>query len=165
MITSSYYSLNDPYLTNKEKADIEALYQLPLHVFDYSFLALLVFSDLAVLKVYLYSFLIGLPLFLLVRAFPNRLFIELGYILSGCLPLLIANLRTWLLIAFSVYSFVNGEVLAGWVSALVSFGLLALFNPFLILWSLSSSSMHPKYLIAKKVFGKTFPFEKTPSTT
>jgi len=154
------YSLKNTYLSNLQKALVEAVFQVPIGVFGVAWLTYMaVTPPPAYLRGYLFAAAVNLvfaiPLWAAARAWATRpvLFLPWRYVFAGR--------------AASVIDLVFAAYLAyhqRWIAAAIGVGcalwLSTLFAPSLYLYMGLSRRMHPKYAIAKKLFGVRFRFEE-----
>jgi hypothetical protein len=145
------YSLNNPYLTTKERAMIEAVYQFPLGVLHYAFAFLVLWSEYASLDAWLLASVISVLAWAIARLLPGRLFWPVGLIFGG-------NISSLLCLGLAISTAVTGRYGATAYLFLAGFGITSVVEAPMWLWSLSRR-MNPKYGIAKRMFGTVFPFE------
>ncbi|WP_426034951.1 hypothetical protein [Brevundimonas sp. DC300-4] len=155
---ASVYTLNNPYLTAFEKAQVEAIYQFPIGVMGFSFGALALFGEQSLYFAYLNSSFHGFLAWVVARYKPGNLVPPLGFITGGWVMTII-NLA---LAGYALY-------LERWGVAafmgLSAFGITSAVMLPLWLWHLderrlpAGQRMHAKYLIAKRRWGMSFPFE------
>jgi hypothetical protein len=161
---ASVYSLDNPYMTTPQKAVVEAVVQTPIGAFSYTLLGYLAFVQppnymKAFLLAALVNVVVGLGLWFAARPRLAQLglLLPVGFLFAGrassVINLLFAGYlgyhRDWIGVAIGVVS---------------AFGLSSLITPSTYLYSAFSHRMHPKYLLGKKIFGLTFPFEQLIST-
>jgi hypothetical protein len=146
-----YYNLKNTFLTEQQKAVVEAWYQFPLGIFEILLFSSFIFwSDVTIWKIILYSYLFGLLIAFLNWRFINNFFIKLGYLVGG-------NASTLICIGFAIYFGFNSQWLFMIIAILSSLGLIGIISPSVVLYSiLSINKGHPKYIFAKKYFNINF---------
>jgi len=161
-VDANVYSLNNEYLTQSEKLEVEMWYQFPLHVMHYTLIVAAYLFHFNYLP--LTEFIVSVLLADLLAGIFNWYFYikKLIYLLS--LTIFHTVFIYLAGIGSAVYFFLNGAIILGIVSLLPLFGFLALFAPSTFLYNFLSIKyrMHPKYAFFKKEYEYTFPFEKEP---
>jgi hypothetical protein len=148
---ASVYSLNNTFLTTPQKAQIEAVYQFPLGVMHYALAIAGLAMSYPFWTAWLAASAVGVVAWLLARFLPGRLFWPIGLAFGG-------NVSTVVCLALAITAGVMGRYGLAAYLALAGLGLTALIEAPMWLWS-TSRGMNPKYRIAKRMFGVTFPFE------
>lgn len=148
------YSLTNSYLSTKEKALVEAWFQIPIGIFNYVMLGLLAFDPgRGFWRSYMIAGIFSACAAIVLRFYsPLPLLLPLGTLLVGWLETVIAlgfaayfaYSKNWLLVVFAV---------------VCGFGVSAIIAPGLWIYTLASRRMHPKYAFAKRKFDITYPFE------
>jgi hypothetical protein len=148
------YSMNNAYLTREQKAFVEAVYQTPLGVFGYVLL-----GHLALMKPrsYWIAFLVA-AICNAALAVPwwfgaNTALANVGFFFGGTVTMVIE-------LGFAAYFGYQGDWLAVGIAIAAAFGLLTLIAPSTWIYNALGRGMHPKYRIAKRLFGLEFPFER-----
>ena len=150
---SAVYSMNNSYLTKVQKAYVESLYQLPLGVFSYSFLAMLAFGKPGnYLEAFLVAAFTSSCFAVAVWVEASMAWVKIGFIFAG--PA--ATLVNLVLAGYLGY---QGNWVGVGLGLAAALGVLALIAPSTFLFTIFSRRMHPKYMLAKKLFGIRFPFE------
>jgi hypothetical protein len=157
---ATVYSLNNPYLNEQQKLQVEMWYQLP---FELSTLAFLVSCVLYVLQDLSWLHLLAIPIGtdlisgIYLWFFYNRKVVLLAY------ATLANKMFQWIavlaVVAFLVWT---GEYLLAAAVVGVKIGFSLLFGAHMILFGVQAQQkyrMHPKYAFFKKYYGITFPFE------
>jgi hypothetical protein len=154
------YRLNNSYLTQAQKMEVELWYQFPVTLAYTVFCACLIYHSLypQTIKV-----IIGIPLIINVLigiinwesyspSFNKVFFLSIGH-----------NYTQWIL-SLSTIGILFYHHLYWWAALVLlgKIGLLALLFPSIFLYSRFSSKykMHPKYAFFKKYYNKTFAFEE-----
>ena len=88
---------------------------------------------------------------------PNRFFRTMGMVVVG------GWVATILQLGVAGYFAYSGWWGATAVAVLAAVGLLSFIVPMMLLWNIGSGGLHPKYRLAKRMYGLTFPFERSPS--
>jgi len=154
------YSLNNLYLDQNEKQEVEMWYQLPGHVMLYAFVIAAIYSLYNPLP---WSAIIGIPLVANVLAGTlNWYFYSKKLVYNLYLTLLHSLVLYAVGIGAAIFLFINGAILFGIISLVAPFGLLVFVWPHLYFYSILARKhrMHPKYAFFKKEYGHQFPFEK-----
>lgn len=147
------YSMNNSYLTNVQKAYVESLYQLPLGVFSYSLLAMLAFGKPGnYLEAFLVAAFVSLCFAVTVWVETNMTWVKIGFIFVG-------PAATIINLALAGYLGYQGNWIGVGIGIAAALGFLALIAPSTYVYTILSRGMHPKYTLAKKLFGIRFPFE------
>lgn len=154
------YQLENTYLTQDEKVDVEIWFQWPGVIMEYAFWAMAILSIS-------YSF----PMWYVVTI-PIVINLIVGvinwnvYNMKILRPLglsLFHNYVTALIgVGVAIYLFTNGAWFLAGVSAFIGIFSFLFFELHIILYSFLAQKykMHPKYVFAKKRFGRSFPFEE-----
>jgi hypothetical protein len=150
---ATVYSLNNTYMTVPQKAQIEAVYQLPCGVMHYAFAFFALWMKYPIWNAWLAASGVGVVAWLFARFLPGRLFWPVGLACGGngstIICLLFAGMAVWL-----------GLYGAAAYLALAGFGITSFVEVPMWLWTWSTRQrINPKYGIAKRMFGLTFPFE------
>lgn len=148
---ATVYSLNNPYLTQREKVMVEAVYQFPMGVQHFAFAYFALWMGYSFWEAWLSSTAVGVAAWILARFLPGRLFWPIGLVFAG-------TINTVLILALAVAAIVVGRYGIAAYLAASSFALTSFIEAPMWLWS-ATRQMNPKYLIAKRMFGTTFPFE------
>lgn len=150
------YSLNNPYLTLHQKAQVEAVYQFSFGVLSYAFAGLTLLADQSIGAAYLNASIVGAVAWLISRyMMVGKLYLPLSVVLAG-------NGSTLIHLALASYAVWSGRWGVGIALGLEAFGLLSWAMLPAWLWPmLFGGKMNPKYRIAKRMFGIIFPFERT----
>lgn len=150
------YSLLNPYLTDNQKAIIEAWFQIPGLVFYYIFIGSLLFKpDLLVKPVFLAIYASLIAGFAITR-------LSAGSLRGLIICVSYAN-NFFILIGIGITAIITKS--ASWGSALGALLVfLATVSPGNLYARCWAECRHPrminKYGAAKEIFGATFPFEK-----
>ncbi len=157
---STVYSLNNPYLTELQKIQVEMWYQLPFELSTLAFLTATVFYSLQKLSwYYLFTFPIGIDLIsgIYLWYLYNQTVVLFTY------ATLANKVFQWIAaLAVSAYLVWRGEYLLATAAVGVKVGLNLFFGAHTILFGMQAQRnyrMHPKYAFFKKYHGITFPFE------
>ena len=148
------YSMNNAYLTREQKAFVEAVYQTPLGVFGYVLLGHLAFVEP---RSYWVAFLVA-AICNAVLAVPwwlgaNTTIARVGFLFAG-------TVTTVMDLGFAAFFGYQGDWLAVGIAVASAFGLLTLIAPSTWIYNVLGRGLHPKYRIAKRLFGLEFPFER-----
>jgi hypothetical protein len=166
------YELNNNYLTQKQKAEIELIYQMPLGLGESVFILYLILlgaSNFDMVKTaYFYSapvaFILGL---LSWKSLTNQ---PLRKIIFG-LGILGAHWgHTIISILLAVFAYFTGHMYIAIYAIISAIGISSLIGSFLnpamyvyliggTMETTKDSRMHFKYIMAKKMWGTKFPFE------
>lgn len=146
------YSLNNQYLTQRQKDMVEVVYQFPLVVQHYALALFCLWMNYSLWHSWLWSTGVGIAAWMLAIFLPVRWLWPVGLVFSG-------KGSTLLTLAFSVTAVVMRQYSIATYLAAASLALTSFIEAPLWMWS-ASSRMHPKYVIAKRIFGTKFPFEK-----
>ena len=149
---ATVYSLNNPYLSRREKAIVEAVYQFPFGVFAYSFAFFALAQNQTFLASYGWATGVSAVAWIFARLLPGRLFLPLGIIFAG-------NGATILGLGLAGYALWNYHWGVGAFLFLSSFGFASFVELPMWLWTATAGRLNPKYGIAKRNFGTAFPFE------
>jgi hypothetical protein len=166
------YQLNNSYLTQKQKVEIELIYQMPLGLGESVFIFYLILlgaSNFDMVKTaYLYAapvaFILGL---LSWKSLTNQ---SLRKIVFGLGVLGTAWGHRIISIILAVFAYYTGHMylaIYAIISAIGISGLIgSLLNPAMYVYLIGGtmetskdSRMHFKYVMAKKMWGTKFPFE------
>lgn len=146
------YSLNNTYLTQQQKAEVESVYQFPIGIFAYPFVISALVFDQSFLSAFLIASLFSAAAWLAARFFSGRIFFYIGLICGGWIA-------TVLQLGLAGWAATETRYGVAVFTALHAFGITSLLTIGMWLWTFSSRRIHPKYGIAKRLFGVTFPFE------
>jgi hypothetical protein len=152
---ASVYSLNNPYLTKTQKFWVECWYQLPIAVFQITLFSLLILtfkSEWKMNEAVVASYAIGTAASLINWAAPLKPILAIGSIFLGWMGTLID-------LGFAGYFVYEKQWWFAGLAVAASIGLLSIISPSMILYTVLSQRMHPKYEFAKRHFGVRFPFE------
>jgi hypothetical protein len=149
---ATVYSLQNTYLAARQKAELEAVYQFPLGVFFYAFVAFTLVVGTGPLSAYILASIISLPAWLFARFVAPRWLYYFAFLYAGWTSTVVALgvavwagfQQDWITLAFALAS----------IFALDTFIELPMW-----LWIAASRKMNAKYVLAKKMFGVAFPFE------
>lgn len=149
---ATVYSLNNPYLTDYQKAQVEVVYQFPLAAFGYTFgVAALAFGQSFGMS-YGIATAVSLITWIAARYLPGKAFIYPGFLFAGNISSLISlGLAAWALVESRWW-------IAGFMVA-DAVGVASFLTLPMHLWSMTSPGLNAKYAIAKRMFGIRFPFE------
>jgi len=157
---ANIYLLDNTYLTIEEKVEVETWYQFPGDLMNYVFFCLAVLS---VYKTLPWYYIIGIPLFCNVifgfinwHVYIKPIVYHLGITLfHGWIEPIIG-------IIIGIFLIVKGSYLWGVVAVFLPFGIFAVFEPSIMLYTLLARKykMHPKYAFFKKEYAYKFPFEQ-----
>jgi hypothetical protein len=149
-----HYSLNNPYLTREQKAEVEAVYQVPFGVFSYAFAYFSLYMGMDFVAAYGDAAILSALAWLACRTFMNpRIWLPVAFVVAG----VFGTVLHLAIAAFALYRHRWGVAA---FMGLEAFGLLAVFMPPMWLWAIFlGGRLNPKYRIAKKLFGIEFPFE------
>jgi len=148
------YSMNNTYLTKLQKALVEAVYQTPLGVFGYMLLGHLALVEP---RSYWVAFLVA-AICNAVLAVPwwfgaNTALANVGFFFGGTATMVIE-------LGFAAYFGWQGDWMACGIAIAAAFGLLTFVAPSTWIYNVLGQGMHPKYRIAKRLFGLEFSFER-----
>jgi hypothetical protein len=150
------YSLNNPYLSRMQKGAIEAGYQLPFGAFYYTLILLLIINGVnSWFNAYLVASAISIAFWTISWFIPGRFAASIGILFAG------SSLTVGCLMLAGVAAYQGLYDVAG-IAAVISLagGFLLLISPPMWLYIMFSKEMNPKYVLAKKMWGLVFPFEK-----
>lgn len=157
---ATVYSLNNLYLTPQEKQEVELWYQLPGNVMLYAFVITAIYSVFNPLP---WKEIIGIPLVAnIIVGFLNWYFYNKKFVYK----LYLTVLHSWVLylvgVGAAILLFFKGAIILAIISLIAPFGLLALVEPSIYLYTIFAQKyhMHPKYVFFKREYGHTFPFEE-----
>ena len=150
---ASVYSMNNTYLTRIQKAQVEAIFQAPIGLFGYVLLGHLAFVEP---RSYIYAYLIAafcniamaIPLWFAA----HTALLTVGFFFAG-------TASTVIDLGLAGYLGYQGAWLGVGLGIAAAFGLLSFVTPSMWIYVILGHGMHPKYRIAKKLFGIRFPFE------
>lgn len=155
------YTLDNRYLTQDQKTEVECWYQFPSACTVFVFLVLAMMSPGPSIS---WRIVIGVPLAINAAVgllnwylYPRRLV----YVCS--LSLFHPWVLTLIALVVAAYLFyVNAYVLAV-IAFIAPLGLLSIAEPHMWLYAFLARryGMHPKYAFFKRFYDVTFPFEKT----
>ena len=159
---AQYYRLDNPYLNQEEKKEVELWFQLPGNATLYVFAPIAIWSVIA--GPFSLVVTIGIPLVanviigLLNWFFYNKNFVYKLYLLGP--------MHSWILyiVGFGsgIYLFSHGAIVLGILAALFPVGLSPLEWPNFFLYDRLGNrynGLSPKYAFFKKWYGRKFPFE------
>lgn len=149
---ATVYSLQNPYLSPRQKAMVESVYQFPLAVFTYSFGFVTLGENQSFVAGYIGATLVSAAAWLAARTLPGRWFSPLGLLFAGTASTLIGLVLTGLALW-------NHRWAVGAFLALSSIGVAAIVEIPMWLWTITAGRLHAKYGIAKRMFGIVFRFE------
>jgi hypothetical protein len=166
------YDLNNNYLTQKQKVEIELIYQMPLGLGESVFILYLILlgaSNFDMVKTaYFYSapvaFILGL---LSWKSLSNQ---SLRKIIFGLGILGTAWGHRIITILLAVFAYFTGHLYIAIYAIISAIGISSLIGSFLnpamyvyliggTMETTKDSRMHFKYVMAKKMWGTKFPFE------
>jgi hypothetical protein len=153
---ASVYSLNNPYLSRQQKAQIEAVYQFPIGAFEYSLIAVLIIRGFSGwLDAYLVACAVSVPVWAVSWFIPGRLVAAVGTLFAG-------NFSTIGCLVLAGFAAFHGQYIVAGIAVAIAFlgGVLAIVSPPMWLFSFFSRGITAKYRLAKKMWGTVFPFEK-----
>ena len=150
-----HYSMNNPYLTRLQKAEVEAVYQFALGAFGYGFASFSLTMHQSLLSALGDAALLSAVAWLVSKEMMgSKAFRTAGFFFAGIFA-------TVAQLALAGYAAFVGEYVVAAVLCLCAFNLHALVTPPLWLWAIFySGGLHPKYRIAKRLYGLEFPFER-----
>lgn len=148
---ATVYSLNNSYMTQEQKAKVEAVYQFPFGLLDYALAFFSLWLKYPMWNAWLAASAVGIAGWIAARFLPGRLFWPIGLVFGGSISTLIS-------IAFAITAVVMGQYGVAIYLGLAAFGITSIVEVPMWLWS-AGRRMNPKYGIAKRMFGITFPFE------
>ena len=157
---ANVYSLNNPYLSQDDKVEVELWFQFPGNVSLVTMLACLVYSSYEPLSWY---WIIGIPLA------ANCVFGILNWVLYskklllGIYLTVFHNLVLWLLTIVAVVLLtLNGAYGKGILAFILKLFLIVFFEPHIMIYAILSGKygMHPKYVFFKRLYQYQFPFEE-----
>jgi hypothetical protein len=157
---ATVYSLNNNYLTRLEKALVECIYQMPGGVFCYVFLGhLALVEPRSYTTALLYAAICNIALAILLwvslsPALAKQEFLFIGSFFGG-------NVASLISIVMAGYLAYKRLWLGAGLGLGCAVGLAAIIEPSTFIYTILSRGMHPKYTIAKKLFGTRFPFEQS----
>jgi len=158
---ANVYSLDNNYLSQDQKLEVELWYQLPGNVMFLSFILVAIWSVL--IGPLSWSMIIGIPFAVNVTVgllnwqFYNKSFLFKLYRTA---------LHSWTLylVGFSAAAFLfyKGAIVLAIISLVAPLGLLAFVEPHLFFYPMLTKQyrMHPKYAFFKKFYEVEFPFEE-----
>jgi hypothetical protein len=139
------YDMKNYFLTDDQKATVEAWYQLPIGIFTFIFFGCFVlFENLTILEILFYSYLISTIIAIINWKFYLKPLIFLGHFFGG-------NISSIISIAFAIYFGINHQWLLMTLAIADSFGLLGILSPSTWLYSFLAK-IHPKYYFASRYF-------------
>ena len=151
---ATVYSLSNSYLTANQKSLVEAVYQLPAGVFGYVLLGYLAFIEpRSYITAFLFAAICNAAVSIPWWFVANTNLAMMGLAFAGYAAQVIH-------LGFAIYFGYQGAWLSTGIAVASMFGLLAFITPSLWIYTYLGRGMNPKYRIAKKPFGMTFPFEK-----
>jgi len=152
---ASVYVLNNEYLTTLQKTYVEGIYQLPGGVFVYALLGYIVFVEpRAYVNAIIFAGVLNSVATILIWFSLNETIARIGGIIFG------GSLPSIICLSLAVYMGYQNEWIGFLIGITSASGLTSLIEPSTYLFSiLSPSPMHPKYMIAKKLYNIRFPFE------
>jgi hypothetical protein len=150
---ATVYSMNNPYLTASEKAQVEAVYQFPIGIFTYPFVVNAVAFDQTFWVAYLNASFVAFLAWCAARWLPGRPFFYIAFLYAGWVGTLIQ-------LGFAGWAALEGRYWVAGFAALSAIGIASFLTIGMWLWSFSYRRINPKYAIAKRLFGIEFPFEK-----
>ena len=150
---ANVYSMNNQYLSKEQKADVEGIFQLPYGSALYTFFGYLLFVDpQGYLLAAIYAVMVNIFVGMIVWVGPNQAFAKMGVLFGGTVCMLVS-------FGFAIYFGVQGNWIGMAVGVAGGLGLISIIEPCTYIMGLGSRPLHPKYVIAKKLFGIEFPFE------
>lgn len=149
---ATVYSLNNTYLTTAQKAELEAVYQFPMGVMHYALAFFALWTKYPLWNAWLAATGVGAVAWFLARLLPGRLFWPIGLLFGG-------NASTLICIVLAITAAVMGHYGAAAYLVLAGIGFTSFIEAPMWMWSIENRRMNSKYLIAKRMFGVTFPFE------
>ena len=159
-IEGQTYSLNNKYLSEKEKEEVELWFQLPGSIMIISFF---ITSVLFVIYNFPWFYVFVIPLALnIISAILNWYFYnkKINYLFYFTI------LHSWViyLLGFgsAIFLFYKHSYILAILSLIAPFGILSFLEPstFLHLILAYKKHVHPKYVFFKRIYGRTFPFEE-----
>lgn len=158
---ATVYTLENIYLSQEEKTEVEHWFQLAGNVMLYSFEIAAIWS--VVVEPLPWSKIIGIPLAVnLIIGLLNWHFYNKNFVFK----LYLTIFHGWILylagFGAAAFLFYNGAIALAIISLVAPFGLLAFAEPHLIFYSILAKKyrMHPKYAFFKRFYGHEFPFEE-----
>ncbi|QTN19911.1 hypothetical protein HZ989_02190 [Brevundimonas sp. AJA228-03] len=149
---ATVYSLNNSYLTQHQKASVEAVYQFPLGLMGFAYGLLALGSDQTWLNAYWNASFLGALAWAFAAYGPTGFVAKIGFLTGGwAATLLDLALAAW---ALYEHRWLIAGLLAGTAFGLTSPAMLPTW-----LWAWQGKGMNIKYRIAKRLFGVNFPFE------
>ena len=157
---ANIYSLNNEYLNEENKLEVEMWFQLPGNVL------LFVFWSMSIIYIYepfhwLYFLLIPMSVDLFIGIicwliYPKKL------ILILYLSVFHSIVLTIIAVAVFIFLLINGYYLLSILVLVARIGFIATLEPHLLLYTILSKKykMHAKYAFFKKHYNFMFPFEK-----
>lgn len=141
------YSMKNNFLTENQKATVEAWYQLPIGIFNVTFFGcVILFNNVAILEILLYSYAISTIIAIINWKLYLKSFIFLGYIFGG-------NISSIISILFAIYFGFEHRWILMVLAILTSVGLLGFLAPSTWLYAFFSiNKIHPKYIFASRYF-------------
>lgn len=153
---ASVYSLNNPYLSRMQKVIIKAVFQLLIGVFSYAFIVMLIVNGAGGwFNAYLTASAVSIPFWAISWFIPGRFTASLGTFFAGSF----CTIGCLVLAGIAAY---QGLYVVAGIAAIISIGgnPLLLISPPMWLYNIFSKELDPKYILAKKMWGVIFPFEK-----
>jgi len=146
------YSLSNSYLTDNEKAQVEAVFQFPLGAFGFTFGVVALALGQGFGMSYAIAAAVSVIAWIGARYLPGRLFYYPGFLFAGMMGTVIS-------LGFVAWALVESRWWVAGFTAANALGIAAVAMPPIYLWTMSSPRLHAKYAIAKRMFGIRFPFE------
>jgi hypothetical protein len=151
---ANVYSMNNAYLTKEQKALVEGVYLTPLGVFGYVLLGHLALVEprsywMAYLVAAVCNGALAIPWWLAA----NTTLAKVGFLFAGAVTYVVD-------LGFAAYFGYQGDWVSVGIAFASAFGLLTLIAPSTWIYTVLGRGMHPKYRIAKRLFGLEFPFER-----
>jgi hypothetical protein len=156
---ASVYSLDNPYLEQREKLEVEMWFQLPGNCLTYAFLAVAVWSIRQPMS---WWSLIGIPIGVnLAAGLVNWYVYSRGPVFRLYLTVF-HNWVRWLATLATAGALVyNGLYLLAALAVLGHAVLFPVIEAHMLLYAVLAKKyrMHPKYAFFKRQYGRSFPFE------
>jgi len=151
---SRVYSLNNPYLSDHQKAIVEAIYQMPLGVFDFILLGHFAFApqNASYVDPFIYAAAGSLVVGALAWHFMSTTIATIGFAFCGPVGRAVK-------LALTGYLLANTNWVGVAIGVVAMTGLTSIVAPSTWLYNMKAGGMHPKYRIAKRLFDVVFPFE------
>lgn len=161
---ATVYTLDNPYLSQEAKNEMEMWYQLPGNIMTYAFVLVAIWN--VVVEPLRWSIIIGIPLMInVIIGLFNWYFYNKNLVRKCYLTFL----HRWMLILVGItaasFLFYKDAIALAILSLLAPFGLLSPAELHMFLYAILANKyrMHPKYAFFKRFYGHVFTFEEVPT--